>query len=192
VLWTNQIGAVIVPLDEWRADRQLRLASAAACDKFKTDRHIKPLVDCAATFLEAPVLAPLPRSVLYAECHRALTKRDVFLRPLHYLGWSAGILLNGPSCAIDQCELPPTCLDHDHLGAGGTGNIRGLLCSVHNHRYLAPSGPNAALQTLSSDMTSYLSKPPLGNLKFTYVSTTGYPDGWIPPNADGRSTDPND
>lgn len=100
----------------------------------------------------------------------------MYLRPLHYLGWSAGILLNGPRCAIDQCELPPTCLDHDHLGADGTGNVRGLLCSVHNQRYLAPSGPNAALQTLSSDMTSYLSNPPLAHIELTYVDTNGYPD----------------
>jgi hypothetical protein len=178
MLWITQIGAITVPLDEWRADRQLRLASAAACDKYKTDRQIKPLAECAATFLETPVLAPLSRSLLYAECQRALTRRDVYLRPLHYLGWSAGILLNGPRCAIDQCELPPTCLDHDHLGAGGTGNVRGLLCSVHNQRYLAPSGPNAARNTFSPDMASYLSSPPLAHLEFTYVSTTGYPDGW--------------
>jgi hypothetical protein len=179
--WLSEINATTVSLEQWRADRNLRWASAAACDRFKADRQYKPLAECVSRFLETPILSPLSRSVLYAECERALTQRDVYLRPLHYLAWSAGVILNGERCAINGCVLPPTCLDHDHIDADGTGNVRGLLCSVHNHRYLAPSGPRASLRTFSPEMTRYLDHPPLAHLDLTYVNSSGYPDGWTPP-----------
>ena len=178
--WLSELKIKTVPLSEWRANRARRNASLSACKRF--DKSPGALVTSAQRFVSVPIMEPLPREGLLAECLRVAGVRgptDVLLQPLHFLGWSAAVLLHGPVCAIHGCNQAPTALDHDHCDVGGSGLVRGLLCASHNNAAHAQSGPDAHLRTRLPEMVEYLRNPPLQRINLTYVNPKGYPVGWL-------------